>query len=143
MVEINLGDTELQNNILKFRYRIKYKYAGTISHSFDRFYVVTIFELPKVQDLQFTTIPYDKGCNHLEDAKLRRCYAIGMIDEINQHCIKIALHIDYYKKQKEYYNQTAFDILTSEIALILPTFTQNERQKRGIFTSLITGFTGL
>ena len=40
-----------------------------ISHSFDRFYVVTKFELPKVQDLQFTTIPYDKSCEHLEDAK--------------------------------------------------------------------------
>ena len=25
-------------------------------------------ELPKVQDLQFTTIPYDKNCEHLEDA---------------------------------------------------------------------------
>ena len=35
------------------------------------FYVVTKFELPKVQDLQFTTIPYDKNCEHLEDAKLK------------------------------------------------------------------------
>ena len=39
-MEINL-DTELQNNILKFGYGINYKYIGTISHSFDRFYVVT------------------------------------------------------------------------------------------------------
>ena len=66
-----------------------------------------------------------------------------MIDEIKQYCIRIALHIDYYRKQIEYYNQTASDILTNEIALILSTFTKNERQKRGIFTSLITGFTGL
>ena len=35
---------------------------GTKSHSFDRFYVVTKLELPKVQDLHFTTIPYDKNC---------------------------------------------------------------------------------
>ena len=55
-IEIDLEDTELQNNILKFGYRINYKYMGTISHSFDRFYMVTKFELPKVQDLQFTTI---------------------------------------------------------------------------------------
>ena len=79
----------------------------------------------------------------MEDAKSREGYSIGMIDEIKQYCIKIALHIDYYKKQIEYYNQTASDILTHEIALILPTFTKNERQKRGIFTSLITGFIGL
>ena len=69
MMEIDLGDIELQKNILKFGYSINYKYVGTISHLFDRFLVVTKFELPKVQDLQFMTIPHDKGCNHLEDAK--------------------------------------------------------------------------
>ena len=103
-MEINLGDTELQNNILKFGYSINYKYVGTISHSFNRFYVVTKFELPKVQDLQFTTIPYDKGCNHLEDAKIKGGYSVDMIEEIKQYCIKIAPHIDYCKKQIEYYN---------------------------------------
>ena len=35
-------------------------------------------------------------------------------------------------------------IMTNEIALMLPsTFNKNERQKRGIITSLITGFIGL
>ena len=61
MMEINLGDIELQKNILKFGCGINYKYIGTISHSFDRFYVVTKFELPEVQDLQFATILYVKG----------------------------------------------------------------------------------
>ena len=56
MMEINLGDTELQRNGLKFGYGINYKYVGTLSHSFDRYYVVTKFELPKIQDLEFTTI---------------------------------------------------------------------------------------
>ena len=135
-MEINLGDTELQNNILKFRYSINYKYVGTISHSFDRFYAVTKFELPKVQDLQFTTIPYDKVCNHLEGAASGGGFSIGMNDEIKQYCIKIVPHIDYYKKQIEYYNHTASDILTNEIALILPTFTKNERQKIGILHPL-------
>ena len=37
----------------------------------------------------------------------------------------------------------ATDILTNELALILPTFTKQDRQKRGIITSLITGFIGL
>ena len=45
-MDIELEDTELQNNILKFGYRINYKYMGTISHSFDRFHVITKFELP-------------------------------------------------------------------------------------------------
>ena len=53
---------------------------GTISHLFNRFYVVIKFELPKVQDLQFTTIPYDKNCDHLEDAKSKGGLSLGMID---------------------------------------------------------------
>ena len=104
---------------------------GTISHSFDRFYVVTKFELPKVQDLQFTTIPYDKNCEDLEDAKTKGGLTLGLIEEIKTYCIKIAPYIEYYKKQIQYYNQTATDILTNEIALILPTFNKNERHKRG------------
>ena len=142
-MEINLEDTELENNILKFGYGINYKYMGTISHSFDTFYVVTKFELPKVQDLQFTTIPYDKNCQHLEDAKLKGGLSLGLTDEITTYCIKIAPYIQYYKKQKEYYNQTATDIMSNEIALMLPTFNKHEKQKRGIITSLITGFIGL
>ena len=106
--------------------------VGTIFHSFNRFYVVTKFELPKLQDLQFMTIQYDKGCNHLKDAKSKGRYPLGLIEEVKEYCVKIALHIAYYKKQIEYYNQTAHDILTNEIALILATFTKKERQKRDI-----------
>ena len=29
--------------------------------------MVTKFELPKVEDLQFDNIPYDAGCTHLDD----------------------------------------------------------------------------
>ena len=139
----NLGHTELQKNVLKFGYGINYKYVGTLSYSFDRFYVVTKFELPKVQDLQFTTIPYDKGCNHLDDVKSKGRYPFGLIEEVKEYCVKIAPHIAYYKKQIEYYNHTACEILTNELALILPTFIKQERQKRSILTSIITGFIGL
>ena len=139
MMEINLGDTELQKNVLKFGYGISYKYKGTISHSFGRFYMVTKFELPKVQDLPLTTIPYDKGCDHLDDKKSKGRDPLGLIQEVKDYCVKIALHIAYYKKQIEYCNQTAHKILTNELALILPTFTREERQKRCILTSIITG----
>ena len=143
VMEIDLGDAELQNNVLKFGYGINYKNMGTISHLFDRFYTVTKLELPKVQDLQFTTIPYDKNCEHLEDTKTKGGLTLGLIEEIKTYCIKIAPYIECYKKQIEYYSQTATDILTNEIALILCTFHKNERHKRGIITSLITGFIGL
>ena len=51
VMDIDLGNVELPNNILKFGYSINYKYIGKVSHSFDRFYVVTKFELPKVENL--------------------------------------------------------------------------------------------
>ena len=89
------------------------------------------------------TIPYDKNCEHLEDAKSKEGLSLDLIKEIKTYCVKIATYIQYYKKQIEYYNQTATDIMTNEIALMLPTFNKNERQKRGIITSLITGFIGL
>ena len=114
---------------------------GKVSHSFDRFYIVTKFELPKVEDLKFDDIPYDAECTHLDDPKPGQI--LGILKDIKCYCIKIALHIEYYRKQIAYYNQTAADILTNELALILPTFPTQDRQKRGIITSLITGFIGL
>ena len=105
--------------------------------------MATKLELPKVQDLQFTTIPYDKNCEHLEDAKRKGGLTLSLIDNMKTYCIKIAPHIEYYRKQIDYYNQTVTDILTNEIALILPTFNKNERHKTGIITSLVTGFIGL
>ena len=59
------------------------------------------------------------------------------------YCVKIALHIAFYKKPVDYYNQAAYEIIMNELALILPTISKQERQKRGIITSLITGFIGL
>ena len=139
--DIDIGEVGLPQNILKFGYGINYKYIGKVSHSFDRFYVVTKFELPKVEDLQFEDIPYDSECTHLDQSKPGQI--LGLIKEVQRYCKKIAPHIQYYRKQIAYYNQTAADILSNELALILPTFPTNNRQKRGIITSLITGFIGL
>ena len=59
------------------------------------------------------------------------------------HCVKVVPHIAIYKKQIDYYNQTAYDIITNELALILSTMSKHERQKGGIIMSLITGFISL
>ena len=103
--------------------------------------MVTKFELPKVEDLQFDDIPYDAESAHLDNPKPDQI--ISVIKEVKHYCIKIAPHINNYRKQITYYNQMATDILTNELALILPTFLKQDRQKRGIITSLITGFIGL
>ena len=139
-MEIDL-EVGLPNNILRFGYGINYKYVGKVSHSFDRFYAITKFELPKVEDLQFDDIPCDAECAHLDNLKPGQI--ISMIKEVKHYCVKIAPQIIYYRKQIAYYNQMATDILKNELALILPTFPKQDRQKRGIITSLMTDFIGL
>ena len=44
---------ELKKNILNFGYGINYKYEGMLAHSFDRFYIVTKFMLPSIEDIFF------------------------------------------------------------------------------------------
>ena len=73
---------ELKRNVLKFGYGINYKYEGTLSHPFDRFYVVTKFELPNVKDLKVTTISYDSDCKYLDDAKSLRDYMTELIKDM-------------------------------------------------------------
>ena len=109
-MDIDLGN--LPSNVLKFGYSINYKYIGKVSHSFDRFYIVTKFELPKVEDLKFDDIPYDANCAHLDNPKPGQI--LGILKDIKCYCIKIAPHIEYYRKQIAYYNETGADILTNE-----------------------------
>ena len=46
--------SELKCNILIFGYGVNFRYEGMLSHSFDRFYVVTKIEIPKLSDLHLT-----------------------------------------------------------------------------------------
>ena len=58
---------ELLKNILKFGYGINYMYEGMLAHSFDRFYVVTKFILPTLDDLKLSPIRYDKDCTYISN----------------------------------------------------------------------------
>ena len=40
-----------------------------LAHSFDRFYVVTKFEMPKIEDLKLTTFTFDYASRHLMSDK--------------------------------------------------------------------------
>ena len=79
-------------------------FEGILSHSFDRFYVATKLELPKVEDLRLTTISYDSTCQYLEDAKILKDYMTQLIRDMRNYCVKMAPYVDYYKKQIDYYN---------------------------------------
>ena len=47
---------ELKKNILNFGYGVNFKYEDMLSHSFDRFYVVTKFEIPKIKRIKVYNI---------------------------------------------------------------------------------------
>ena len=119
---------ELKKNVLNFGYGANFKYEGMLTHSFDRFYVVAKYEIPKVEDLQFTTFSFDLTCNHLNISK--KSYLLRYI----RHCRRITPYVKFYKQQIDYYNQTTYNILQNEIGLILPNF--NNRKKRFLTTIL-------
>ena len=48
-----------------------------LAHSFDRFYVITKFILPTLDDLKLSSIRYDKECSY-----------IWQIDDQDNDCIK-------------------------------------------------------
>ena len=120
---------ELKKNVLNFGYSANFKYEGMLMHSFDRFYVVTKYEIPKVEHLQFTTFTFDLTCNHLNISKSPLLRYI-------KHCRRIAPYVEFYKQQIDYYNWTAYNLLQNEIGLILPNF--NNRKKRFLTTILGT-----
>ena len=118
---------ELRKSVLNFGYGVNFKYEEMLSHSFDRVYVVTKFEMPKVQDLKLTMFSFDITCNYLNISESYMQWYI-------KHCKRIAPYVKFYKKQIEYYNHIAYEILENEIGLILPTF--GKRRKRFLATVL-------
>ena len=90
---------ELKSNVLNFRYGVNFKYKGLLYHSFDRFYVVTKFDIPKIEDLKLATFTFDLTCEHLNNPK-------SYIHWYLKHCQKIASYVRFYQKQIEYYNKT-------------------------------------
>ena len=63
-IEIKL---ELKKNILKFGYGINYKYEGMLVHSSDRFYMITKFMLPSIEDIKFSKLNYDSTCAYVQE----------------------------------------------------------------------------
>ena len=41
---------ELKKNVLNFGYGVNFKYKGMLTHSFDRFYVIAKYEIPKIEN---------------------------------------------------------------------------------------------
>ena len=103
---------ELQKNILKFGYGINYKYEGMLAHSFDRFYVITKFVLPTLDDLKLYPIRYDKDCQYLRNLDDEDDNRIKQnIKDLLFYCAKIKPYMSLYKMQINAHNLTAHKIL--------------------------------
>ena len=66
---------KLKRNILNFGYGVNFKYEGMLSHSFDRFYIVMKFELPKTKDLRLATFKFDFECSYANHTSSNTNYA--------------------------------------------------------------------
>ena len=131
---------ELQRNILKFGYGINYKYEGMLAHSFDRFYIVTKFILPLIEDIKFSRLNYDNTCAYMNKEYAPNTDSRKYLTELKTYCNKIKTFVFYYRKLINSYNKTAYNILENEIRPLLP---QISKQKCGIITTLVSGFIGL
>ena len=125
---------ELKKNILNFGYGVSFKYEGMLSNSFDRFYIVTKFELPKTKDLKLATFGFDFECSYANHTSTSNTEYARLMN----YCMKIVPYAWLYQRQIQYYNKTAYDTLANDIGKILPKFPTDKRQRRGaIFTSIL------
>ena len=103
-------------------------------HSFDRIFVATKFELPRVEDLKLTAIDFDSNCSYLNGNG-------NYVKKLHMHCLRITPYIDFYKRQIACYNITAYIIITKNIGLNLPTYSTERRPKQGAI--LASGLGGI
>ena len=83
---------ELKKIVLDFGYRANFKYEGMLAHSFERFYVVTKFDMPKIEHLKLTTFTFDLTCSHLVRDKT-------FMQKYLKHCKRIVPFVRFYQKQ--------------------------------------------
>ena len=126
---------ELKRNILNFGYGVNIKYEGMLSHSFDRFYMVAKFELPRVEDLKHTMIEFDSKCTYLARNDTQKN---SYFPKLLVYCLKIVPYVEFYKKQIEYCNHMAYELFMNEIGLI-PTFPKEKTPKRGAISACVLG----
>ena len=101
---------ELKKNILNFGYGVNFKYEGMLSHSFDRFYIVTKFELPKTKDLKLVTFGFDFECSYANHMTTSNTDYVKLMN----YCMKIAPYAPLFQRQIQYYNKTAYDTLAND-----------------------------
>ena len=60
-----------------------------LAHSFDRFYVVTIFILPSVNDLKCPAITFSESCDYFKEENRCNHNSKEYISDLRIYCRKI------------------------------------------------------
>ena len=94
-------------------------------HSFDRFYVDTIFILPTISDLNFLTISFDETCDYLQEKYGCSKEAKEYIYDLREYCKQVVPFIHSYRGQISSFNCTVHNILTNEILCNFTEIPQN------------------
>ena len=69
-----------------------------LAHSFDRFYVVTKFILPTLDDLRLSLIKYDEDCKYLRRLDDQNDDTIKQnIRDLLLYCTKLKPYMAFYK----------------------------------------------
>ena len=126
---------KLKKSILNFGYGVNFKYEGMLSHSFDRFYIVTKFELPRTKVLKLATFGFDFECSYANHTSTSNTNYARLMN----YCMKITPYARLYQRQIQYYNKIAYDTLANDIGKILPKFPTDKRQKHGEMLTTILG----
>ena len=138
---------ELKQNVLRFGYGVNFRYEGMLAHLFDRFYVVTRIEIPKVSDLNLTVFQFDYNCSHVKhiekDTKFK--FPSTIKDMFKVYCRNIIPYMYLYKHQVEYYEKMVYNILEKDIGKFGNTenIVQSKRPKTQIISALNSVFIGL
>ena len=112
-----------------------------LAHSFDRFYMVIIFILPSIGDLNFSTFNYDNTCAYLDNKYVCNSDSKKHMLDVMTFCKMIEPFVLYYKRLIKSYNNTSHNILENEMNFILTQIPRKE--KCGIITTLVSSFIGL
>ena len=78
---------KLKRHILNFGYGVNFIYEEMLSYSFDRFYIVMKFELPKSKDLKLATFKFDFECSYVNHTSSNTNYV-----KLLKYCMKIVLY---------------------------------------------------
>ena len=89
---------EFKWNILNFGYGVHFKHEEMLSHSFDKFYVVAKFELPKIEDLHLTTFQFASRCRYIDLGKHQKNSPVSYLSNPLAYCKKIVPYVEFYKK---------------------------------------------